>query len=213
MNTGRRDSAFTLIEILVALAMMAVIVGIVWASYAAATRSVTRCSASIYVEQEARAVFQRISREIRCCYVRPPEVEAASDEEGPPGLRGENNAPDGEILRMLTAGGIGRLDEASGGLGVVVYRFDESRHTLLRAQARLAETGDPLSDDARWWIVARDVQTVILKFFDGRAWYEEWDFSEKGELPRAVSIEIVFENDNAGRVAYKHTAWANRSAI
>lgn len=226
MKTNRDDHGFTLIEILVAVAIIAAIGGITYATYAAATQSVSRCRAKIALEQEARAVLRRMAREMRCCYVLPSNpaqdqdrgaMESSREEEHPDFL-GRGNSPGGELLQLLTAGGITRPDESSAGLSIVAYRFDESDQALFRRQARPVDAGDLFSDDENWWLVARDVRAVELKYFDGTTWREEWDSRDKGELPRAVSVEIAFETEGAARATFTNTiliacriADANRS--
>ncbi len=213
MKTALRDSGFTLIEILVALAMILIILGIAYAAYAGATESVSRCRVRTAVEQEARAVLQRMAREIRCCYLWPPPVTAdrgaarTTHEDARPAFLGKGRFDRAEMLQFVTAGGILKPDQPNAGLSVVAYRFEESRHALLRAQAGFMETGDPFADDDRWWLVARDIQKVGLRFFDGENWHGEWDSDDKGELPRAVSIELTLGIDSAEPATYSYTAW------
>jgi prepilin-type N-terminal cleavage/methylation domain-containing protein len=72
-----RSSAFTLIEILVALAIMVIVVGCAYGIYFAATRSASRYRARAEVERDARALLRMMSREIRCSYFPQPTETSA----------------------------------------------------------------------------------------------------------------------------------------
>lgn len=41
--------------------------------------------------------------------------------------------------------------------------------------------------------LAREVTSVLFRYFDGTTWYEEWDTPTLGMLPRAVEITFQFE--------------------
>ena len=75
----------------------------------------------------------------------------------------------------------------------------------MRAQARFLNSGDLFSGDEKWWPAARDVRSVKLRYFDGKDWHEEWDSSDKVELPRAVSVEIMFETEATNRALFMNT--------
>jgi len=67
-----RQFAFTLIEILVALAIMVIVVGCAYGIYFAATGSAARYRARNEVERDARALLRMMGREIRCSYFPSP---------------------------------------------------------------------------------------------------------------------------------------------
>ncbi len=43
-------------------------------------------------------------------------------------------------------------------------------------------------------LLAPEVNALKFRYFDGLAWYEEWDSSTAGALPRAVEISLSFES-------------------
>jgi type II secretory pathway component PulJ len=42
-------------------------------------------------------------------------------------------------------------------------------------------------------MLAPEIELVMFRFFDGLTWYEEWDSSTVGALPRAIEVTITFE--------------------
>lgn len=84
-------SAFTLIEILVALAIMVIVIGCTYGIYFAATRSSTRYRARTEVERDARALLRMMSREIRCSYY-PLAAESPTVQSAPAGAAGSTSS-------------------------------------------------------------------------------------------------------------------------
>ena len=213
MKTTRHHHGFTLVEILVALSILTIVLGVAYATYAASTKSVSRCRAHISAGREARALLGRMVREVRCTYMRAPEtVETGGAteilrEQRHPDFLGQDDSGNEEILQFLTPAGIGGPDAPTAGLNWVAYRFDEPSGTLYRREASIVEAPESLADEKDWWPVAQDVQSVELRYFDGNDWRDAWDSNERGELPRAVRIVIVLETANAIRFTFSDTAW------
>ena len=214
MKERQETGGFTLLEILVALSIMLIILGISFATYAAATQSISRCNARMALEQEARTVLRRMAREIRSSYISPslPASGRSSirdstltgilEEEPASSFNGENDLRDEELFRLVTAGGIPKPDAIIPGLSVVAYRFDESSGTLFRLQARIVDSPEVFDDEDSWLVCARNVKAVALKYFDGEEWYEDWDSDHNGRLPLAVSIGITLETEDGPPVTF-----------
>jgi type II secretory pathway pseudopilin PulG len=72
MRKSSNSGAFTLVEILVALAIMMIVVGCTYGLYMAATKSAARYRAKTEVERDARTLLRMMGREIRCSYFPSP---------------------------------------------------------------------------------------------------------------------------------------------
>jgi prepilin-type N-terminal cleavage/methylation domain-containing protein len=86
------QSAFTLIEILVALAIMVIVVGCTYGLYIGATKSATRYRARTEVERDARALLRLMGREVRCSYFLTSN-EAPTAQSSPAGTSGLPSSP------------------------------------------------------------------------------------------------------------------------
>jgi type II secretory pathway component PulJ len=42
-------------------------------------------------------------------------------------------------------------------------------------------------------MLAPEIESILFRYFDGLTWYDEWDSSTSGALPRAIEITIGFE--------------------
>ncbi len=76
--------------------------------------------------------------------------------------------------------------QAAVGEGLVRSRGDRSVLRTLNASSGDSILPGPME------LLAPEIEQVGFRFFDGLAWYEEWDSSTIGALPRAVEISIGF---------------------
>lgn len=206
-NTG-----FTLIEILVALTIIAAILAMVYGSFAATTHAIDASGERTARMEQAGFALRLMSHQIRGAYVpnepspgsTPGGIQPATDAGGssphrrPALFHGDSRDPGGEILSFITGSGLGAGPNASRGLSRVTYRYDRSSSTLSISREDQTDSTEPHSQAKRSNPLMNNVTAVELKFHDGRQWRQVWDASGNRELPRAVKVEIVV-TDEAGR--------------
>lgn len=217
MNSRLRQRGFTLVELLVAVTLIATVLSMVYGSYIAATRSAQACKSRITLSEQGRKTLEQMSRHVRCSYSgsnydRDRNVPAGSTEvEIEPGngvsyFSGDAHAPNGEILHLVTTSGSPEDDGAKDGLFEIVYRLDRRKRELALSLSRFA--GEPGGARRRdWQVIAEGVKSVDLAFFDGEKWLPRWEFKDRKGLPRAVRIEITGENKSLQRCQYGTVAY------
>ena len=213
MNRDRNSRGFTLIEMLIALAMMATIMSMVYGSYAATSQSVETYSSRLSYSERASLILRLMSRQIRCVYIPPadPNTTSTSDpidsaqtrtgiEAGrsSPSFYGNTKDRQGRVLDFVTATGLGTGFKRPRGLSRIQYRHDPSSNTLwmdrqphmdrLRKPDR-AQTGQPILDH----VTALDVE-----FYDGEKWQQKWSDEKSRKAPQAVRIRLSLV-DEEGR--------------
>jgi prepilin-type N-terminal cleavage/methylation domain-containing protein len=208
MSTRRNNPAFTLIEMIVALTIIAAIMSMVYGSYAATTRSVDACNKRVACEERACFALRLMARQLRCAYAPcstsasggSPGSRTALDEtarvaDAPSAVfRADAHDPHGEILSLVTSGGTGAGPNAPRGLCRVTYRYDGATGTL--AVSRNSRDGPLMAAGSN--TILRHVASIELSFHDGRQWQPTWDFRQKHVLPRAVNVAITVA-DEMGR--------------
>ncbi|MHC4116302.1 MAG: type II secretion system protein GspJ [Planctomycetota bacterium] len=218
--TGRlRQQGFTLVELLVAVMLIATVLSLVYGSYIATTRSAQTCKSRIALARKGRKAIEQIARHVRCSYVGsvPDVAEHARTGASQPEVgseiavsyfSGDARAGDGEILRLVTTSGFTEDKGAANGLFEVVYKFDERTGELALSPARfvgaLRET-----KKRDWRVVADQIESVDLAFFNGEKWLKRWNFEDEKGLPRAVRIEIGGENERFQRYEYGTVAYVS----
>jgi type II secretory pathway pseudopilin PulG len=63
-------------------------------------------------------------------------------------------------------------------------------------------------------VLAPEINGLKFRYFDGLTWYEEWDSTVSGSLPRAVEIAISYENavDDGGDIGTSVVSSASKQA-
>jgi len=219
MNNRLQQHGFSLIELLVAVALIATVLAIAYGSYFAISGSARACSSRIALSEQGRKTLEQIARHVRCSYAglvldHTEDVEVGSDqtETEPAGsvsyFSGEADAPDGEVLHLVTTSGLSAEQGATDGLFEAVYRFDKRTGELALSLERFV--GIAQEDQRRdWRVIADEIESIDLAFFDGEQWLGRWDFRDKKELPRAVRIEISGENERFQRYDYSTVAYVS----
>jgi type II secretion system protein J len=216
VNSKSVKKGFTLIEILVAVAIIVTIVSMVYGSYFATSRSAQACKKRIAMSQQGRELLGRMARQIRCSYASsvkkstPPAVKGSLKKEVTlentiSYFNGNSGEMGGEILYLVTTNGI--LEQKSPELLEVTYKFDKSTGTLLLSQERFIDTPESFFEKKNWQPLAENIESIELAFSDGRQWLNTWDFKEKKALPYAVKINITCQDENYRQYHYGTTAY------
>ena len=211
MNNRSNKYGFTLVELLVAVALIASILCMVYGSYFATSRSAQTCKAMIEASQQGRKTLEQMARQIRCSYAgtvanytEAEPIEPGSKQTLQKGMILEENicyfngnslAPRGEVLHFVTTNrSIGEKQPVDG-LFDITYKFDKRASLLLLSQGEFTGTVQK-SGERDWQTVAEGIKSLELTFFDGEKWLRSWDFKDKKILPSAVRIEIRCEDED-----------------
>lgn len=207
---------FTLVEILIAMALIATILSMVYGSYFATSRSVQGCQARISMCQQGRTALDQMARQIRCAYVGTANDEKLREtatqqkaivrEEGMNYFTGNGDASNGQILRFVTTYEFTeRGKKKTRGLFEVAYRFDRRENTLLLCQRRFVGIMKK-AQKMNWEPIAEDIEYFDLEFFDGRKWLGRWDDEDEKKLPSAVRMEIGCRDEDNRQYTYRTVA-------
>jgi len=220
---GGLRTGFTLVEILVAMTIIVTIVSMVYGSYFATARSTDVYKVRMTLSGQTRKVLRQMAQQIRCSYLG--KTQERSDSAGAIS-RGEREitekpiiyfncepeAPDGEILHLVTTNGLFCQDGQADGLFNVAYKFDKDSGTLSLSQRRYVGTPEKLIEKRNWRPLLANVECVELDFFDGKQWLPEWNFiKQKRTLPYAVKIGITCKDENYRQCHYGTIAYVGCS--
>ncbi len=219
MNSRRGNQAFTLIEMLIALAIVGLIVTMVYGSYAATSRSLSIYNSRMTCSERAYLVLRLMARQIRCAYT--PSFQAGVPSEAGEGqngrlprnsisrastavFRGDPHEPGGEILCFTTTGGLGLGPDRPGGLSRISYRYDARSGTLSVSCEPCVHPFDNRRNAQVRRPVLSGVSSIELEFHDGHRWQQAWSSGKTGRLPRAVRIAFTI-TDESGRTHHYGT--------
>ncbi len=209
MNRRRNRTGFTLIEMLIALTMMAAILSMVYGSYAATSRTMQAYGSRMACSERGTLILRLMERQIRCAYMRPVEesagksaladVRAVQPNHPLPAFQGNAQDPQGQLLRFTTTSGMGGQSQRHGRLSRIGYRYDAVNHTLWIARHPLLEESGEADLRPNDLALLDQVAAVEVEFYNGRKWRPTWDSAKTGTLPRAVKIHLslVDEQDRS----------------
>ena len=170
-GTGR---GFTLVEILVAIALVGIVVSILYGSVAATTRSAQAYRDRLSTSTRGRLVLQQIASTLRCCSGQ---------------ISGR-----GAELRVRTTKPI--IEDPRGPQGVfdVAMRWDRASGTIQASQQRWRPllAGDP--GPQTWESLLDHVTDLRWSFSDGTTWRPDWDPATNRALPRLAGIELTCQD-------------------
>jgi prepilin-type N-terminal cleavage/methylation domain-containing protein len=201
-NPSSRSPGFTLLELMIAISILALVLVTIAGSFNAVIHSKFHGEERLYVDREGRAILREISNELRGA-VQVPIAPTHVALEGNPQMR-DRTPIDGVAVATLTAG----HRRAITGLGteeLVAYSVAPNRQhrkwfILTRTEMSGLLTGHASASPPI--VLAENLVLLHIKYFDGNSWSESWDSSAlpKGtQLPVAVSIDLALGTNN-GRV-------------
>jgi type II secretion system protein J len=202
LNARLADSAFTLIEVMLALAISAIILAAIGGVFYSAIRLRDRTTAAL---DEAAPLHQAMSimRRDFAGAIPPGSTYPLAGDFKCGSLGAGNGGSSGEIQVFTTTGVIN--DRVPwGDIQEVFYELREptsgSRNNtgrdLIRTVTRnLLATGTAESDEQ--WILG-NVQSLQFSCFDGQNWRDNWDTSAGDtNLPAAVKIRVLTSTDSS----------------
>lgn len=217
MSSSSNKGGFTLVEILMAMAIIVTIVSMVYGSYFATSKSTQAYKSKITLSQEGRKVLEQMVRQIRCSYANKADkdtdqtpipqhkkTEPASEISY---FNGNSDEPSGEILQLVTTKGILVGQDLPNGLFEVTYKLDKSKGLLFSSQRRFTAAPKKAVQGKKWQPIAGDIESLTLAFFDGQQWLNKWAFKDKEQLPCAVKISITLEDENHRQYQYGTIAY------
>lgn len=214
---GRAASprGFTLVEMLLALLLMAMLTTGVYEVLGVARRAERKDRDRILLDQVGKVCLERIGRDIRAM------VQDQSDLN--PGLFGENSevglegeSHPGDFITFLTASAVAAAEDPNTVDETTSYDPDltevkyyvaadpegEGQGLVRSVKCRLLH--NLTNEDDAWepQLLAEEVLGIDIRYFDGDAWTDDWDTETQEGYPAAVEVTLT-----VGRVRVEEGVW------
>lgn len=209
LPSRRARRGFTLVEVLVALALLLGVSTALWRTMSLTFGTKTRLEAINGRYHEARQVMLRMMREFRMAYLRDPLTEEERLGQEPRVVTRFVGSED-EVYFATTAHlaiyqDARESDQAE--VGYVLKSSDrdstyERGKTLYRRESTRVD--DRPDRGGKVWALLDGVKEFKLEYWDerheigGEAWRRDWDSDENQALPRIVRITLVLEAPDGG---------------
>ncbi len=187
---GRRGG-FTLLELILSATMIAAIGAALYSSLSIAFKGRISAANQVQAMRECAIVMDLIQQDLQS--ILPPGGTLGGFFIGVPGGSAGAEADELEfrtIARDRTAADDDPFAEGPRRV-VLALRTDRNPAALVReVEPNLLA---PIELDPVEEVLSTRVQSLALRYFDGDAWYTEWDSQTDGGLPRAVEVTITFD--------------------
>ncbi|MFA9476731.1 type II secretion system protein GspJ [Phycisphaerales bacterium AB-hyl4] len=188
---ARQTSAFTLIEVLLALSLSTLLIGAVYWSLAAAFDAHRRSERVVGPPRTAEVVLEQLRADLRGA-VRPGGYLAAEFVSLDASVA--RGAGERALVFYTTAGTAGEARTA--GVRRVEWALSQPSNELLADRpAVVRRVADnllaPVVDEGYEQVLALEVVELTFRFYDGSQWEDDWDSTERGDaLPWAVEVTL-----------------------
>jgi general secretion pathway protein J len=201
-----RSRGFTLIEVMVSMAILMVVSVAVWRTMSLSFETRERVGAINERYQEGRQIMNRISREIRMAFLRQP-VPQNMREQTEPNVITQFKGEEDEVHFATTAHLRLQADAKESDQAEVAYflKSGDSRKyrgkTLYRRESKRLDEKPERGGTV--WPVVEGVKEFKIEYWDDRkeigerAWTRTWDSDDDPAnpvLPSRVRITLVLEN-------------------
>jgi prepilin-type N-terminal cleavage/methylation domain-containing protein len=190
--TRRAPRGFTLIEMMLAIGVLALILAMLASSFSAVAHSKVHAEGRLMVDREGRALLWQMTREVTNAVQTPYAPSNVSLFGG--GHMGNGKAVD-TITMSTFSGGHRRAITGMTPESLVTYNLTPNPeqpgwYLLQRSQQSGLMTS---STSTQTTVLANNVLSMHIRYFDGQKWEESWDTASlpRGrQLPIAVAIQI-----------------------
>ncbi len=195
----KSESGFTLLEMLIAVTLVALMAVSLWAVFSIGIRSWSRGTEFIDVNQRHRSVLDMVQKQIASTF---GVFKAADMQLGSPAalyFSGTENS-----LRFVSLNSL-RFQE-NPGLTLVIYEVSRDAngdYSLVEKEARYLgqiSEDEAAASQSRPTPIFENLSSCIFKYLDAAGeedsseWLEQWEGEQMGRLPRAVSISMITSN-------------------
>lgn len=194
MNLRKRDeSAFTFLELLLAMAMMVIVASSLYASLRIGLNARESSENIANVSRSAQIAIELLKQEIVTAL--PPNGILAAE------FVGENATGSGgfdsDTLLLYSANHEPKEDETACDIREMEFYLatrDETDETVLvrsiTTNLLSPKTTEPIEE-----VLCRGIKAMNFRYFDGYDWLDEWNSTEHDDtLPAAVEVSIVLED-------------------
>ena len=196
-RSGRSTAAgFTLIEVLVAISMAAIVLTAVYGVFTSVSSAKIRLEADSEAYHRGRIVFDRLGREIRGAV---PIVGT----DGTGVFRGGLDDRDLPFLELTTTA-VAQQVEGGTGIALIRYNLAEDREQPGDRILVLQRSEQPAFQNAATTVtggllrLAPGIERLQLRYYTGSDWRDDWNASIDG-LPAMVELSLVMIDAEGSR--------------
>ena len=193
--TASKQKGFTLIEILIAIFILAIVLSTVYAAYTGTFRVIKDTEYGDDIYSMARSAMKRMIEDLESVCKHEDAFKFTSE-------RNEINGKEFTNISFLSSAHLNFDDESPSGIATINYYIEEDNekegYLLLREDLLNKGEKDEETERKEGFILCDRLQSLTYKFYDGKGnEYDLWDSDsedQKNIAPSVVSIHLAFIN-------------------
>ena len=188
MSVISRNSGFTLLEVLIAVSLLAILSTALYGSYFGVIRARERASAGMESRRELGATLDLIRREVSSALFNRSDKRLRFVVEDR-----DNFGSPSSTLELTTLAPPDVNSRRESGIAVVTYRMVEKnkKRTLTRRERDLFSEESALPAYPQM----EEISSILVECYDGSKWGKSWDTAINGTLPKSVRVTVTSEED------------------
>ncbi len=177
--SSRNNGGFTLVELLVAVAITAVLLASLYAVFFSVAGAGGRASEEAFRHVEAGRTLERMASEVRSAYTRRGNTRTF--------FKAGSQRRHSELSFTLFTYPVQGGDAPRSDLLAVSYSVgrDGQRRHLVK------EIWSPFTAEKMSFRAVEDIKGFEVSLFNGKDWSKAWDSELEGSAPRAVAVKIT----------------------
>ncbi len=195
IGTGGKPKGFTLLEVLIAVAIMAGIVTVIYTSFSTASSNVTQAEEKRDAADLARTLLTKLSNDISNAYYNQSMKETFFYGKK---SSAEQDVPRFDTIALTTLTNWRRPNSKETDLWEVGYRFVETAEKktvmLVRKEKREFSTDNTRLEGGVDYALTERIKGLLLRYYNGSTWTDDWDTQQSQQLPKAVEITLVIDD-------------------
>jgi general secretion pathway protein J len=185
-----KSCAFTLLELLVAMALMGLVAMALYSSMYIGTKAKESCYAAVKPYRTLNPALEFIRKDLACA-LKPGGIFAAQFQ-GTDQIGTEGNNADSLLFYCTTY--IPRENEIACDIVKTEYSLEgcQGRDGLALVRKRTTNLLSPKTIEAEEEVICRDIRDLDVKYYDGYDWLDSWDSTtQNNALPLALEVTIT----------------------
>jgi len=206
MNNNHKpyeNGGFTLLEMLIAMALMGLVATALYSSMYIGTKAGQSCSAAVRPYRRLNPALEFIRKDLACSL--PPDGILSAQFQGTDQLGPAGDDADSILFYCSTY--IPSEDEIAGDVVKTEYVLEDRQGWDEQVLVRRRTTNllSPTTSEAEEEVICRGIHSLDIKYYDGYDWLDCWDSTtHNNALPLAVEVTITLvDTEKASTVQYQ----------
>ena len=186
ISSSRGDHGFTLLEVLIAVALLGILSTALYSSYFAVIRARERAGAGMETRRELGATLDLLRREVASAIFNRSDKRLRFVVED----RDNFGAPASK-LELTTLTPPASTPRQESGISVVSYGLvDKNKRLILTRKERDFLVDAVAASPAPAYPQMESISAFLVECYDGSKWVKSWDTALNGTLPKMVRITV-----------------------